>query len=139
MAQLSGDVMSTATADALRALTRDVERYAQACRDGFVPGVNPLDELDDVQLRNVLRVGQRPAYDAYLRSARWRDFRKLVLELANYTCERCGSSEYTNRLLVLDVHHKTYVRLGRERTSDVAVLCRPCHRKADRERRGMAR
>jgi 5-methylcytosine-specific restriction endonuclease McrA len=126
-------------ADEVRALLGVVENYWRACRAGVPPRANPLDELDDKLLRRVLYLGDRPAYDAYLRSQRWRDFRALALELANYTCEHCGASERTNRLLVLDVHHKTYTRLGRERTSDVDVLCRPCHRKADERRRRASR
>ena len=34
----------------------------------------------------------------------------------------------------MEVHHKTYERLGKERRSDLEVLCPRCHRIADRER-----
>jgi hypothetical protein len=127
--------MTVATRDEVLELVRSVERYWLACRRGFVPPQNPLDDVDQRTLKRVLFLSQRPAYESYLRTRRWREFRALALERALGTCERCGISEQTHRLLVLDVHHKTYKRLGREAPEDVEVLCRPCHQVADRERR----
>jgi hypothetical protein len=127
--------MTVATRDEVLELVRSVERYWLACRRGFVPPRNPLDDVDQRTLKRVLFLSQRPAYESYLRTRRWREFRALALERALGTCERCGISEQTHRLLVLDVHHKTYKRLGREAPEDVEVLCRPCHQVADRERR----
>ena len=49
--------------------------------------------------------------------------------LANYRCQRCGAER-----CVLQLHHKTYDRLGQEFDDDVEVLCVPCHQQADRER-----
>ena len=34
----------------------------------------------------------------------------------------------------LELHHKTYERLGRERIDDLELLCSSCHKEADRER-----
>jgi hypothetical protein len=42
--------------------------------------------------------------------------------------ERCGH-QYS-----LELHHKTYERLGRELISDLEVLCKGCHEQADKER-----
>ena len=117
--------------DALRA----TRLYWFACRRGDAPSFNPLDEMGSQLVRRVLLNGGRPAYDAYLRSRRWREFRALMLDLVDGSCERCGVSEATSMLLVLDVHHWCYARLGCELPDDVQVLCRPCHREADRERR----
>jgi len=59
-------------------------------------------------------------YEDYLRSPRWvamsRDVRRFRRE-----CEKC-SFPYE-----LNVHHRTYERLGHERMSDLIVLCRSCH------------
>jgi 5-methylcytosine-specific restriction endonuclease McrA len=131
--------MTAATRDEVLELVRDVERYWIACRRGFVPDVNPLDGVEQRTLKRVLYYSQRPAYESYLRTRRWREFRALALERADGTCGRCGVSERTHRLLVLDVHHKTYTRLGREELDDVEVLCRSCHQVADRERRSARR
>lgn len=38
-------------------------------------------------------------------------------------CERCGSTKR------IEVHHKTYVRLCNEKSTDLEVLCNLCHAK----------
>ena len=43
-------------------------------------------------------------------------------------CEACGYSRK------LQVHHKTYERLGKERNSDLVLLCRDCHESLHRFR-----
>jgi len=48
---------------------------------------------------------------------------------ADDTCQRCGFGS-TN----LEVHHLNYDRFGKERMTDLIVLCKQCHEKADRER-----
>ena len=60
-------------------------------------------------------------YDDYLGSAAWHrvkaHYRKLVIE----SCELCGGEDS------LDLHHRTYERVGEEIPSDLAWLCRKCH------------
>jgi 5-methylcytosine-specific restriction endonuclease McrA len=68
-------------------------------------------------------------YEHYLASAAWRRVRRLALRRARWRCERCGARGQ------LDVHHRTYRRLGVERPEDVEVLCPSCHEQADTERR----
>jgi len=63
-------------------------------------------------------------YAAYLRSPQWRATRERTLRLRGRRCEACGSRHR------LDVHHRTYVRLGRETEDDLRVLCRHCHETA---------
>jgi hypothetical protein len=41
--------------------------------------------------------------------------------MARYRCQRCQARQD------LQVHHKTYERLGRERDDDLEVLCDSCH------------
>ncbi len=60
-------------------------------------------------------------YQKYLQGPSWRVTRNHALRLAGYRCFRCG----TNRSL--QVHHKTYERLGREWDQDLEVVCEPCH------------
>ena len=43
-------------------------------------------------------------------------------------CQRCGKRKG------LQVHHKTYVRLFKERMEDLEVLCWGCHRKEHRKK-----
>lgn len=63
-------------------------------------------------------------YLRYLRSPLWRLRRRIWILRAGGRCERCGSRRR------LTIHHRSYRRLGRERRSDIAVLCSPCHRAA---------
>jgi len=60
-------------------------------------------------------------YQAYLRTQAWQSKRKAALKRAGYKCQKC-SDKYR-----LDVHHKTYERLGFERPDDLLVLCHKCH------------
>ena len=62
-------------------------------------------------------------YYVYLRSPWWKAIRFASLIRAGRKCALCAS-KYR-----LEVHHNTYVRLGREKLSDLVVLCRQCHRK----------
>lgn len=70
-------------------------------------------------------------YTTYLASRKWADIRHAKLMQAGYVCERCGLSNYS---VDLEVHHLTYARLGRERMTDLQVLCPDCHVGADTER-----
>lgn len=62
-------------------------------------------------------------YDEYLKSKWWRQRRKQALDKAKNRCERCG--EVPDK--PLHVHHKSYDRLGREKASDLEVVCYKCH------------
>lgn len=68
------------------------------------------------------------AYEAYLRSPAWARRRGQALRRAGYCCARCG------RRHGLQVHHRTYSRLGQELPDDLEVLCKACHAQADTER-----
>lgn len=59
-------------------------------------------------------------YTEYLKTPRWRLFSSGLIERVR-KCQKC-SFPYE-----LNVHHKTYERLGNERREDVIVLCRSCH------------
>lgn len=61
-------------------------------------------------------------YRTYLDSDAWRDRRRHLLRRVGYRCQVCNGSGR------LDVHHRTYVRLGHEHPEDLTVLCRTCHR-----------
>lgn len=67
--------------------------------------------------------------DTYLRSHHWNEFRLYAIANAGFRCQRCGAKGS------LDVHHRTYARLYHERLPDVRVLCRACHKRAERLRR----
>ena len=60
-------------------------------------------------------------YYEYLRSAEWQGKRFAAIQRARNRCQVCYSDGN------LDVHHRTYERLGDELASDLTVLCRTCH------------
>jgi 5-methylcytosine-specific restriction endonuclease McrA len=59
--------------------------------------------------------------EVYLRSPHWLRVRRDALERAEYRCQVCNANK------TLDVHHRTYERLGNEAPADLTVLCRRCH------------
>jgi hypothetical protein len=62
-------------------------------------------------------------YQAYISSRAWAcsPARLEELRLSGRRCRLC------NRRRDLTVHHRTYVRFGRERVSDLTTLCCDCH------------
>ena len=62
-------------------------------------------------------------YKKYLRSKEWQDVRERLFKARGRACEHCGSGDDIN------VHHKHYGSLYREKLKDLEVLCKPCHRK----------
>lgn len=64
----------------------------------------------------------------YYKSEEWAKIRIFALHRAKHRCQRCGASG------VLQVHHSTYSNLYNEKPEDLEVLCKKCHKKADRER-----
>jgi 5-methylcytosine-specific restriction endonuclease McrA len=62
-------------------------------------------------------------YYDYLLTPHWDYIRRAKLREASNRCELCFSKERLN------VHHKTYERLGMEKLSDLIVLCHECHTK----------
>ena len=63
----------------------------------------------------------RDFYETYLQTPIWRRRRHIALTRANWRCERCASRRD------LQVHHKTYERLGGEQDRDLEVVCLNCH------------
>ena len=85
-----------------------------------------VDKAEDEWWRDRIIWGERiggSAYENYLRSRKWAVTRALAVHRANRMCQVCGERYY------LEVHHKTYKRLGNEEPDDLIVLCRSCHAK----------
>ncbi len=60
-------------------------------------------------------------YDKYLQSEEWKN-KSSYEKQQNPNCSIC------NRKGVLHVHHRTYVRCGKEEKHDLIVLCSDCHK-----------
>lgn len=66
-------------------------------------------------------MSQAVDYQTYLQSEDWAKKREWALIFWGHKCALCFSKEH------LDVHHRTYERLGNELITDLIVLCHDCH------------
>ncbi len=66
------------------------------------------------------------SYRKYLSTVHWSIVRAKKL-LLNPKCEKCKTP------ILLNIHHKTYKRLGRELLTDLITLCEDCHCKLHKE------
>ena len=67
-----------------------------------------------VRLRNL-------PYSEYLKSDHWKETRLTILDRDGERCVICNSKDR------LEVHHRTYERLGEELPDDLCTLCHDCH------------
>jgi phage terminase large subunit GpA-like protein len=68
-------------------------------------------------------------YIAYLHSEEWKRYKKAFIGYWQGRCALCNSEE------PLEVHHRTYERIGFERYNDCIALCPSCHKMADAMRK----
>lgn len=72
--------------------------------------------------RNHMRQREaKAAYREYLKTPHWQCIRNWALDRAGQQCQVCAK-QYD-----LEVHHNNYNRKGKERPTDLVVLCRTCH------------
>ena len=71
----------------------------------------------------------RKKYKAHISSSMWRGIRMVIIKMRGNKCEHCNFPSIS-----LELHHKTYERLGNELASDLELLCKKCHEKADQKR-----
>ena len=64
------------------------------------------------------------SYWDILGSPWWRARKAALIRYRGERCERCGVGRGGD----LQMHHRTYERIGRELPEDVELLCRRCHR-----------
>jgi len=74
-------------------------------------------------------------YAEYLQSPQWQETRRRFW--ASRYPKRCHACSRDD--VPLDLHHRTYKRLGRERLSDLILLCRSCHDETHVVARGRTR
>ncbi len=90
---------------------------------------NTIVSLAKAQLAKDREFFERKAdYRQYLETATWKARRAVALKAAKHRCEVCNSPDR------LEVHHRTYRRLGEERDADLIVLCHGCHELFHRHR-----
>lgn len=59
-------------------------------------------------------------YYEYIKSPQWFSFRKETLTRRK-RCQHCGTTKNLN------LHHRNYACLGKEKQEDIIVLCKGCH------------
>jgi hypothetical protein len=96
--------------------SRGVWRLARAVA---TPVSQPADQ--PVSARRLRELREMP-YPRYLRTPEWKQTRIDALARAG----NCCSLDVTHTG-DLEVHHRTYERLGSEQSSDLVVLCHACH------------
>lgn len=64
---------------------------------------------------------RRLTYAEYLKTDHWQHMRAVAREYYGDSCRLCPSNDH------LEVHHRTYDRLGCELLADLIVLCHNCH------------
>jgi 5-methylcytosine-specific restriction endonuclease McrA len=65
---------------------------------------------------------KRYRYDQYLGSQQWDLIRRQVRTKYKDTCQECFKAGK------VEIHHKTYERIGAEEIDDLVALCRSCHK-----------
>ena len=60
-------------------------------------------------------------YAEYLKTDWWSHQKNRTLAAADGRCQVCNSARRLN------VHHRTYERVGREQAADLTALCSECH------------
>ncbi len=69
------------------------------------------------------RSQQKKHYENYLKGKSWKRKRRKIMQLSGRVCRVCRKRRATQ------VHHETYKRLYRERTTDLTAVCGTCHKK----------
>lgn len=112
--------------------------FPDATKRSLLPPLPPLPDwfnahpqapahTDACELCKRNAASTRPVdYSAYLKTPEWQIRRQLALEFYGATCCLCNSPDHLN------VHHRTYERIGQEHLRDLIVLCRPCHERYHR-------
>ncbi len=84
----------------------------------FMNFIDLLYEDEDERLRELRGM----PYHEYLQTPEWQELRRSMVRAAGFRCQNCGAGDVR-----LEVHHKTYERLGQEHRGDLVVLCWRCH------------
>jgi hypothetical protein len=71
----------------------------------------------------VIAANWRNVYMKYISSNVWKAKAFDAIEAAGNKCQLCNSPKF------LQVHHRTYDRLGKEPLDDLITLCNMCHSK----------
>lgn len=77
-------------------------------------------DYEEEESHDIEELQEIPYYE-YLETSAWKAKRRQKFRQAGYRCQICNSGG------TLNVHHRTYERVGNELLEDLVVLCRNCH------------
>lgn len=78
------------------------------------------------KLKKSQKTQKRQTYGEYLKSRHWHHKRSMFAKTHLRFCRACFTKDN------LHLHHKTYVRRGREKNRDLVYLCKDCHAEVHR-------
>ena len=107
-------------AEVLRLLRGALADPAARARLAYGLGAEFADVLEQLERCRAEAFRAMP-YAAYLKTEHWQTAARRARERARHRCQLCNDGEK------LDVHHRTYERLGHEEDEDLTVLCSTCH------------
>jgi hypothetical protein len=105
-------------------------RGRQAVEDRIAPEIARLQaELNELHPRwdDPSTIPWPERYGEYLQSEDWLALRQQVLRRDNHRCVHTGKAKRPDD--PLQVHHKTYERVGREDLGDLETVCLSWHRR----------
>lgn len=59
----------------------------------------------------------------------WKDFRDVMMEKADYTCQLCGCKYFGKRRKKINIHHLDEENYDNLNENMFAILCHDCHQK----------
>lgn len=107
---------------------RYIEEEAKRCESAFKKLKSKNKKRAAKQERRKQRQSSQPhppaniTYQEYIKSHWWKALRSRIFKKRGRKCEVCRATK------CLQLHHLTYERMGRERESDLKILCRDCHK-----------
>lgn len=106
-----------------------IEKKKDECQSEFSAKLRAAyDQWEPYRAKLVIAYSSnRDRYYEYLQSAQWARIRAAVVERDEHACMVCNSTRSLN------VHHRTYDRIGREEMRDLVTLCRACHERYHHE------
>ena len=93
----------------------------------------PRKKVQPVTVRKGDRSWVEPTYEDYISSAGWEKRRADYFAGHARKCFACGARDK------IQLHHKTYARMGRELDEDLMPLCERCHSEVHRIQRTSGR
>ena len=98
----------------------EAQKQYEEARSKLKPRTKKRKKTKNKKVESPLKV-YHGSYKKYLLGSWWKKKRVDKLRSIGWKCERCFATKK------LEVHHRHYKTLGREKNRDLEVLCGKCH------------